>query len=169
MLYPCSILKGDNSRADHLGIAFANAGQNQDTGAKVIHIGKNTSSNIITKSLSKWGGISTYRGLVDIKKSATGSVSKIDCDALLLDEISVSDTIPDIRVWNSDSVVAHEASAGKINENDLFYLQSRGIGEEEAAAMIVNGFISPIVKELPLEYASEMNVLIAMEMEGSIG
>ena len=169
MLYPCSILKWDNSRADHLGIAFANAGQNQDTGAKVIHIGKNTSSNIITKSLSKWGWISTYRWLVDIKKSATGSVSKIDCDALLLDEISVSDTIPDIRVWNSDSIVAHEASAGKINENDLFYLQSRGIGEEEAAAMIVNGFISPIVKELPLEYASEMNVLIAMEMEGSIG
>ncbi len=168
MLYPCSILRGDNSRADHLGIAFANAGQNQDTGAKVIHIGKNTSSNIITKSLSKWGGISTYRGLVDIKPSATGSVSKIDCDALLLDEISVSDTIPDIRVWNSDSVVAHEASAGKINENDLFYLQSRGIGEEEAAAMIVNGFISPIVKELPLEYASEMNVLISMEMEWSI-
>lgn len=168
MLYPCSILKWDNSRADHLGIAFANAGQNQDTGAKVIHIGKNTSSNIITKSLSKWGWISTYRGLVDIKASAIGSVSKIDCDALLLDEISVSDTIPDIRVWNSDSVVAHEASAGKINENDLFYLQSRGIWEEEAAAMIVNWFISPIVKELPLEYASEMNVLIAMEMEGSI-
>ena len=168
MLYPCSILKGDNSRADHLGIAFANAGQNQDTGAKVIHIGKNTSSNIITKSLSKWGWVSTYRGLVDIKASATGSVSKIDCDALLLDEISVSDTIPDIRVWNSDSVVAHEASAGKINENDLFYLQSRWIGEEEAAAMIVNGFISPIVKELPLEYASEMNVLISMEMQWSI-
>ena len=92
-------------------------------------------------------------------------MSNIDCDALLLDEISVSDTIPDIRVGNSDSIVAHEASAGKINENDLFYLQSRGIGEEEAKAMIVNGFISPIVKELPLEYASEMNVLISMEME----
>jgi len=96
-------------------------------------------------------------------------VSKIECDALLLDDISGSDTIPDIRVDNTDSIVAHEASAGKINEDDLFYLQSRGIGEEEAAAMIVNGFISPIVKELPLEYASEMNVLISMEMEGSIG
>lgn len=168
MLYPCSVLKGDNSRADHLGIAFANAGQNQDTGAKVIHIGKNTSSSIVSKSISKAGGLSTYRGLVDIKAGATGSVSKIECDALLLDDKSGSDTIPDIRVDNTESIVAHEASAGKINEDDLFYLQSRGIGEEEAAAMIVNGFISPIVKELPLEYASEMNVLISMEMEGSI-
>ncbi len=169
MLYPCSVLKGDNSRADHLGIAFANAGQNQDTGAKVIHIGKNTSSSIVSKSLSKGGGLSTYRGLVDIKPSATGAVTKIECDALLLDNISGSDTIPDIRVGNTESIVAHEASAGKINEDDLFYLQSRGIDEEQAAAMIVNGFISPIVKELPLEYASELNVLISMEMEGSIG
>jgi Fe-S cluster assembly protein SufB len=113
--------------------------------------------------------LSTYRGLVDIKASATGSVTKIECDALLLDDISGSDTIPEIRCDNADSIVAHEASAGKINEDDLFYLQSRGIDEEQAAAMIVNGFISPIVKELPLEYASEMNVLISMEMEGSIG
>lgn len=169
MLYPCSVLKGDNARADHLGIAFANTGQNQDTGAKVIHIGKNTSSSIVSKSISKGGGISTYRGLVDIKSGALWSVSKIECDALLLDNESGSDTIPDIRVDNTESIVAHEASAGKINEDDLFYLQSRGIGEEEAAAMIVNGFISPIVKELPLEYASEMNVLISMEMEWSVG
>jgi Fe-S cluster assembly protein SufB len=169
MLYPCSVLKGDNARADHLGIAFANAGQNQDTGAKVIHIGKNTTSSIVSKSLSKWGGLSTYRGLVDIKPSAIGAVTKIECDALLLDNISWSDTIPDIRVGNTQSIVAHEASAGKINEDDLFYLQARGIDEEQAAAMIVNGFISPIVKELPLEYASELNVLISMEMEGSIG
>ncbi len=169
MLYPCSVLKWDNARADHLGIAFANAGQNQDTGAKVIHLGKNTSSSIVSKSISKAGGISTYRGLVDIKSWATGSVSKIECDALLLDTDSKSDTIPDIRVDNTSSIVAHEASAGKINEEDLFYLQSRGISEDQAAAMIVNGFISPIVKELPLEYASEMNVLISMEMEGSIG
>ncbi|QFR38704.1 Fe-S cluster assembly protein SufB [Candidatus Gracilibacteria bacterium 28_42_T64] len=166
MLYPCTILKGDNSKADHLGLAFANAGQNQDTGAKVIHIGKNTSSNILSKGLSKGGGISTYRGLVDIKPGATGAVSKIDCDALLLDDISVSDTIPDIRVANPDATVAHEASAGKINEEDLFYLMSRGISESEAQAMIVNGFLSPIMKELPLEYASEMNVLISMEFEG---
>lgn len=169
MLYPCSVLKWDNSRADHLGIAFASTGQNQDTGAKVIHIGKNTSSSIVSKSISKGGGQSTYRGLIDIKKNATGSVTHIECDALLLDNESGSDTIPDIRCDNTDSIVAHEASAGKINEDDLFYLQSRGIGEEQAAAMIVNGFISPIIKELPLEYASEMNVLISMEMEGSVG
>lgn len=169
MLYPCSVLIGDNSRADHLGIAFANTDQNQDTGAKIIHIGKNTSSSVVSKSISKGGGLSTYRGLIDIKPGATGAVTHIECDALLLDDKSGSDTIPDIRCGNTESIVAHEASAGKINEDDLFYLQSRGIGEEEAAAMIVNGFISPIVKELPLEYASEMNVLISMEMEGSIG
>jgi len=169
MLYPCSVLIGDNSRADHLGIAFANAGQHQDTGAKVIHIGKNTSSSVVSKSISKAGGNSTYRGLIDIKETAVWSVTKIECDALLLDNKSIADTIPEIKCYNSESIVAHEASAGKINEDDLFYLQSRWIGEEEAAAMIVNGFISPIVKELPLEYASEMNVLISMEMEWSIG
>ena len=169
MLYPCSVLVGDYSKADHLGLAFANEGQNQDTWAKVIHIWKNTSSNIVSKSISKKWGISTYRGLVDIKPGATWSVSKIECDALLLDNYSVSDTIPDIRVGNADSIVAHEASAWKINEADLFYLMSRGIAEEEAQAMIVNGFLSPVMKELPLEYASEMNVLISMEMEGSIG
>lgn len=168
MLYPCSILKGDYAKADHLGVAFANTGQNQDTGAKVIHIGKHTSSNVISKSISKWGGISTYRGLVDIKKSAEGAVSQVECDGLILDESSVSNAIPDIVVGNSSGTVAHEASAGKINPEDLFYLQSRGISEDAAKAMIVNGFISPIVKELPLEYASEMNVLIGMEMENSL-
>ncbi len=166
MLYPCSVLKGDNSKADHLWLAFANEGQNQDTWAKVIHIWKNTSSNIISKSLSKSGWISTYRWLVDIKENATWSVSKIDCDALLLDGKSVSDTIPDIRVANADSIVAHEASAWKINTEELFYLNSRWISEDEAKVMIVNWFLSPIMKELPLEYASEMNVLIAMEFEG---
>jgi len=165
MLYPCSILMWDNSRADHLWIAFANKWQNQDTWAKVIHIWKNTSSNITSKSLSKWGWISTYRWLVDIKPSATGSVSKIDCDALILDNLSISDTIPTINVWNSDSIVWHEASAWKISEEELFYLRSRWIKEEESIAMIVNWFLSPIMKELPLEYASEMNVLIAMEFE----
>lgn len=166
MLYPCSVLKWDNSKTDMLGLAFANAWQNQDIWSKVIHIGKNTSSNILSKSLSKWGWISTYRGLVDIKKTATNSVSKIDCDALILDSKSVSDTIPFISVWNSDSIVGHEASAWKIDEEELFYLQSRWISEQEATAMIVNWFLSPIMKELPLEYASEMNVLIAMEFEG---
>ncbi len=166
MLYPCSVLKWDNAKADHLWLAFANAGQNQDTGAKVIHIWKNTSSNILSKSLSKGWGISTYRGLVDIKPSARWAVSMIDCDALLLDNMSSSDTIPDIRVGNPDGVVGHEASAGKINDEHLFYLMSRGVSEDHAKAMIVNGFLSPIMKELPLEYASEMNVLVSMEMEG---
>jgi len=168
MLYPCSVLIWDNSKADHLWIALASEGQNQDTWAKVIHIGKNTASNVISKSISKWNWISTYRGLIDIKKSAIWAVSKVDCDGLLINDISVSNAIPDIKVANSQSIVAHEASAGKINENDLFYLQSRGISEDEAKAMIVNGFISPVMKELPMEYASEMNVLIGMEMEWGI-
>ena len=166
MLYPCSVLKWDNSKTDMLGLAFANAKQNQDIGSKVIHIWKNTSSNILSKSLSKWWWISTYRGLIDIKSSATWAVSKIDCDALLLDEKSVSDTIPVINVWNSESIVWHEASAWKVSEEELFYLQSRWVSEDEATAMIVNWFLSPVMKELPLEYASEMNVLIAMEFEG---
>lgn len=166
MLYPCSILKGDDSRALHFGIAFANVGQETDTGAKVIHIGKNTSSEIVSKSLSKNGGVSVYRWLVDIKKSAHGAISKIDCDGLILDSLSRSDTIPDIRVATDDATVAHEASVGKINEDTLFYLMSRGIIESEAKTMIVRGFISPFLKELPLEYAAEMNVLISMEMEG---
>lgn len=165
MLYPCSVLVWDYSKAEHLGIAFANSGQNQDTWAKVIHIWKNTTSNIASKSLSKWGWISTYRWLVDIKPSATGSVSKIDCDGLILDEISVNNAIPNIKIGNSFSTVAHEATAGKVNEQDLFYLMSRWISENEATSILVNGFISPILKELPLEYASEMNVLISMEFE----
>lgn len=166
MLYPCSVLVWDNSKTDMLWVAFANKNQNQDVWAKVIHIWKNTTSNIISKSLSKWGWISTYRWLVDIKPTATWALSKIDCDALLLDEFSVSDTVPNIIVWNSSSTVWHEASAWKINERDLFYLRSRWISEDEAKAMIVNWFISWVVKELPLEYASEMNVLISMEFEG---
>lgn len=169
MLYPCSVLVWDNAKTDFLGLAFASKNQNQDLWAKAIHIWKNTTSNIVSKSISKSGWISTYRGLVDIKPEATGSVTKIECEALLLDEFSVSDTIPDIRVANTESLVAHEASAWKIDEEELFYLQARGISEEEAEAMIVTGFLSPVMKELPLEYASEMNVLISMEMEGSIG
>ncbi|PID84387.1 Fe-S cluster assembly protein SufB [Candidatus Gracilibacteria bacterium] len=168
MLYPCSLLVGDNSKALHFGVAFANKDQETDTGAKVIHIGKNTKSEIVSKSLSKGGGIATYRGLLDIKKSATESVSQIDCDGLILDQESRSDTIPDIRVAGSDALVAHEATVGKINEDTLFYLMSRGMSEDDAKAMIVRGFVSPLVKELPLEYAAEMNVLIGMEMEGGI-
>ncbi len=166
MLYPCSILKWDDSRALHFGIAFANKDQQTDTGAKVIHIGKNTSSEVVSKSLSKNGGVSIYRGLIDIKKSAKNAVSKVDCDGLILDSLSRSDTIPDIRVATDDALIAHEASVGKINEDTLFYLMSRGMAEDAAKTMIVRGFVSPLMKELPLEYAAEMNVLIVMEMEG---
>lgn len=165
MLYPCSILSGKNSKADHLSIAIAWAWQNQDTGAKVIHIWENTSSNILSKSISKDWWISTYRGLVEIMPKAKWSVNKTDCDWLILDDKSVSNAIPDIKLWNRDSIVAHEASAWKINEKELFYLESRWISEEEAKAMIVNWFLSPVMKELPLEYASELNVLISMEFE----
>lgn len=137
MLYPCSVLKGDRSSAKHVGVAFANAGQNTDNGAKVIHIGKSTTSEIVSKSLSKGGGISTYRGLIDIKRSATGAVASAECDGLILDSLSRSDAIPDIRVAAPDATVAQEATAGKISEEELFYLRSRGLSEDDARSMVV--------------------------------
>jgi Fe-S cluster assembly protein SufB len=165
MLYPCSVLVGDDSKARHIGVAFANAGQVADTGAKVIHIGERTTSEVISKSLSKAGGVSNYRGLVDIKPCAKGAVSQVTCDGLLLDGRSRSDTTPDIRVGTPDALVAQEASVGKISEETLAYLESRGMDETSAKQMIVNGFLAPIVSELPLEYAVEMNILIGMELE----
>lgn len=169
MLYPCSILVGEGATADHLGVAFANEGQIQDTGAKVIHVAKNTGSNIIMKSISKNGGKALYRGLVEVKPGATNAAISVKCDALLLDAISSSDTVPVMKIHDASAAIAHEASAGKINAEDLFYLRSRGLKEEEAAAMIVNGFIEPITKELPLEYSVEMNRMVELEMEGSVG
>lgn len=169
MLYPCSILRGDGAQADHLGIAFANAGQIQDTGAKVIHLAPHTGSKIVMKSLSKGGGKSIYRGLARVTPKAYDVTMSVNCDALILDDFSISDTIPDIKIENDDVSIAHEATAGKLNEADIFYLTSRGLSQEEAEAMIVNGFIEPIVKELPLEYAVELNRLIELEMEGSVG
>ncbi len=169
MLYPCSLLVGESSRADHLGVAFANTGQNQDTGAKVIITGKNCRARIVAKSLSKGGGTTTYRGLVDIKRSAENAVINVECDALMLDGESVSDTIPLINCENDTASITHEASAGKISEEVLLYFQSRGINEETAKGMIVNGFLDEVVKTLPLEYAVELNHLIELEMEGSIG
>ncbi len=169
MLYPCSILKWNNSSAEHLWIAVAWKWQNQDVGSKVIHIWKNTSSKIVSKSICKDWGISTYRGLVQISSNAENWVNSTECDALMLDDISQSITIPNIKCENDTATIAHEASAGKIDEQILFYLQSRGIEEERAMAMIVNGFFSDIVKKLPLEYAGELNTLIEMEMEGSVG
>lgn len=169
MLYPCSILQGQRAHAEHLGIAFAGAGQVQDTGAKVIHVAPDTTSSVIMKSLSKDGGKSVYRGLLTISPRAKGAVAKVKCDALLLDELSQSDTVPDMNVHNSDVTISHEATVGKIGAEEVFYLMSRGLSEQEAHAMVVNGFIEPIVKSLPLEYAVEMNRLIELEMEGSVG
>ena len=169
MLYPCSILKWHRSKADMLGIAVAGADQNQDTGSKVIHIWRDTSSTIISKSISKDGGIATYRGIVDIKASADNATNATECDALLMDDLSVSTTIPYIHVDNDSATIAHEASAGKVDEELLFYMMARGIEQEKAMAMVVNGFFSDVVKKLPLEYAWELNTLIEMEMEGSVG
>jgi len=169
MLYPCSVLVGEGARCDHMALAFANKGQWQDTGAKVIHLAPHTSSNVVSKSISKDGGVSVYRGLLKIAKNAHDCTASVECDALLLDETSRTDTIPDIQIRNNDVTVAHEATVGKLSEEDVFYLTSRGINEEEAKAMIVNGFIEPIVRLLPLEYAVEMNRLIELEMEGSVG
>ncbi|EKE28319.1 MAG: hypothetical protein ACD_3C00079G0005 [uncultured bacterium (gcode 4)] len=165
MLYPCSVLVGNWSSASHIWIAFANEWQVIDAWAKVIHIWENTSSKVIAKSLSKEWWISIYRWLLDIRKSAINSTASIECDWLILDDKSVSDAIPYVRLENTSSIVAHEASAGKINEEYLFYLESRWISRKEAESMIVNWFVSPVIKELPMEYAAEMNVLINMEME----
>lgn len=166
MLYPCSILRGEGARSDSLGIAFAGQGQHQDVGAKAIHVAPRTSSTIHSKSISKDGGISSYRGLVKITPKAVQSTTSVVCDALILDDISISNTDPCLKVENSDVHAAHEARVGKISEEAIFYLQSRGLKEEEAVRMIVSGFIQPIVRELPLEYALELNRLIEMEIDG---
>ncbi len=169
MLYPCSVLVGEGARCDHLAIAFANKGQWQDTGAKIFHLAPHTSSKVTSKSISKDGGVAVYRGQLKIHPRAHDCTANVECDALLLDDISRTDTIPDIQIRNNDVTIAHEATVGKLSEEDIFYLMSRGIAEDEARAMIVNGFIEPIVRELPLEYAVEMNRLIELEMEGSVG
>ena len=169
MKYPSVYLMGERAHGEILSIAFAGNGQHQDAGGKIVHAAPNTTSNIFAKSISKDGGRSSYRGLLEVAKGAHGSKSTVVCDALLLDETSRSDTYPTIRIGNDDVDVGHEASVSKIGEEQLFYLMSRGIPEEEAAKLIVNGFIEPIVKELPMEYAVEMNRLIELQMEGSIG
>ena len=169
MLYPCSILKWDHSKTDMLGIAVAGQWQYQDTGSKVIHLGKHTSSNIIAKSISKAGGTNTYRGIVVISKDADQATNHTECDALLFDNNSISNTIPTIKSDNETAIVAHEASAGKIDESELFYLMARWLTKDKATTMIVNGFFSSVIKKLPLEYAGELNKLVEMEMEWSIG
>jgi Fe-S cluster assembly protein SufB len=169
MKYPSIYLLGPEAHGEILSIAFAGAGQHQDAGGKIIHAAPRTSSSIFSKSISKDGGRATYRGLMEVADGATESRSKVVCDALLLDEESRSDTYPTIRIDENDADVGHEATVSKIGDEQLFYLQSRGLSEEEASKMIVNGFIEPVTKELPMEYAVELNRLIELQMEGSIG
>src|SRR6187431_1059876 len=169
MKYPSVYLMGERAHGEILSIAFAGHGQHQDAGGKIIHAAPNTTSNIFAKSISKDGGRSSYRGLLEVAKGAHGAKSKVVCDALLLDEESRSDTYPTIRIDESNVNIGHEATVSKVGEEQIFYLQSRGLDEEEASKMIVNGFIEPITKELPMEYAVELNRLIELQMEGSIG
>lgn len=169
MKYPCIILKEPHAKGQIISIAVAGEGQHQDAGGKVIHMAPHTTSNIVSKSISKQGGRSSYRGLLKVVKGAHGAKSKVQCDALLLDEYSRSDTYPTVDVHEQIVDVGHEASVSKINEQQIIYLRSRGLSEAASRAMIVNGFIDAFVKELPMEYAVEINRLIAHEMEGSIG
>jgi Fe-S cluster assembly protein SufB len=169
MKYPAVLLMEPGAHGEVLSIAFAGHGQHQDAGAKMTHLAPNTSSKIISKSISKDGGRAGYRGLVRVQKGAVDSRSTVNCDALILDEKSRSDTYPYMEILEDRVTIGHEATVSKIGDEQIFYLTSRGIPEEEAAAMIVSGFIEPVVKELPMEYAVEMNRLIQLQMEGSVG
>ena len=169
MLYPMSILNGEGARTEYTGITFAGATQNLDTGFKVVHNAPNTSSVVNSKSISKDGGACTYRALVRINEKAKGSKCSVSCESLMLDDKSRSDTIPVNDIKTDEVEFSHEAKIGKISDKEIFYLMSRGLSEEDAKAMIVRGFAYPVSKELPVEYAVEMNNLINIELEGSIG
>lgn len=169
MKYPSCYLVGRKARGEILSIAYAGKGQHQDAGGKIIHAAPETSGRVISKSISQHGGRTSYRGLLQMTPRANNSKSKVVCDALILDKLSRSDTYPDMKVNNQNVQVEHEATVSKIGEDQLFYLMSRGLDEASAEALVVNGFIEPIVKELPLEYALEMNRLIQLQMEGSVG
>lgn len=169
MKYPSCYLMGEGAHGEILSVAFASDGQHQDAGGKIIHFAPNTSSKIISKSISKGTGRSSYRGLLKVHKGAKNSRSNVVCDALLLNPKSRSDTYPYIEIDEEDVSIGHEASVSKVGEEQLFYLMSRGLSEEEATTMVVSGFIEPLVKELPMEYAVEMNRLIQLQMEGSVG
>jgi Fe-S cluster assembly protein SufB len=169
MKYPAVWLMEEGARGEILSVAFASDGQHQDAGGKVVHVAPRTSSQIISKSISKGTGRSSYRGLVKVYKGAEEVRSNVVCDALLLDETSKTDTYPYIEVEEERASIGHEATVSKVAEEQIFYLMSRGLSEDEAMSMIVNGFIEPIAKELPLEYAVELNRLIQLEMEGSVG
>ena len=169
MKYPACILKGDRARGSTITIAVANKGQYQDSGARMIHIGKDTSSTVISKSVVHNGGVANFRGTIRMHKDAENGKSHVECDTLILDRLSRSDTIPKNEIFNNGSFIEHEATVSKINEEQLFYLMSRGLSKEQATQMIVMGFIEPFSKELPMEYAVELNQLIKMDMSGSIG
>ena len=169
MKYPAVFLKGEGARGMTLSIAIAGKGQHQDAGAKMIHLAPNTSSSIVSKSISKQGGKVSYRGIVHFGRKADGARSNIECDTLIMDNQSTSDTIPYNEIMNDNVSLEHEAKVSKVSEEQLFYLMSRGVSEQEATEMIVMGFIEPFTKELPMDYAVEMNRLIKFEMEGSIG
>jgi Fe-S cluster assembly protein SufB len=169
MKYPSVYLMGEHARGETLSVAFAGKGQHQDAGAKMVHCAPNTSSQIISKSVARSGGRTSYRGLVQVQEGAAHSKSTVKCDALLVDSISRSDTYPYVDVREDDVEMGHEASVSKISEDQLFYLMSRGMTEDEAAATIVRGFVEPIARELPMEYALELNRLIELQMEGAVG
>lgn len=169
MKYPAVYLMGRGAHGEILSIAFAGEGQVQDTGGKVVHVADSTTSVITSKSISKWGGVASYRGLLKVYEGLRDVKSNVVCDALILDEESRSDTYPYIEVESEDVVIEHEARVSKISQEQLFYLMSRGLSEAEASMMIVNGFLEPLVKQLPMEYAVELNRLIELEMEGSVG
>ncbi|NTW40919.1 MAG: Fe-S cluster assembly protein SufB, partial [Cellulomonadaceae bacterium] len=169
MKYPAIYLMGEHARGETLSIAFAGEGQHQDAGSKMVHAAPHTSSSIVSKSVARGGGRTSYRGLVQILEGASGSASNVLCDALLVDQISRSDTYPYVDVREDDVSMGHEATVSRVSEDQLFYLMSRGMKETEAMAMIVRGFVEPIARELPMEYALELNRLIELQMEGSVG
>jgi len=169
MKYPAVWLVGEHAKGETLSVAFAGEGQHQDAGSKMVHAAPNTSSTIISKSVARSGGRASYRGLVQIMEGAHGSKSTVKCDALLIDPISRSDTYPYVDVREDDVTMGHEATVSKVSEDQLFYLMSRGLTEDEAMAMIVRGFVEPIARELPMEYALELNRLIELQMEGAVG
>src|ERR1700760_2453479 len=169
MKYPAVWMTGEHAKGEVLSVAFAGEGQHKDTGAKMLHLAPNTSSNIVSKSVARGGGRASYRGLVQVNKGAHGSKSSVKCDALLVDSISRSDTYPYVDIREDDVTMGHEATVSKVSADQLFYLMSRGMTEDEAMAMVVRGFVEPIAKELPMEYALELNRLIELQMEGAVG
>src|SRR5213595_1795676 len=169
MKYPAVWLTGEHAKGEVLSVAFAGEGQHQDAGAKMLHLAPHTSSTIVSKSVARGGGRTSYRGLVQVNKGAHHSASTVKCDALLVDDISRSDTYPYVDVREDDVSMGHEATVSKVSEDQLFYLMSRGLSEDEAMAMIVRGFVEPIARELPMEYALELNRLIELQMEGAVG